>query len=83
MGNCLDSFAKSKDFRKNSKLTQIYRAKFYIAQVILALEYLHSKDIIYREYWCTVFSLKPENILIDAKGYIKLADFGLSKMEIK
>jgi serum/glucocorticoid-regulated kinase 2 len=51
------------------------RAKFYLAELILALEYLHDNNIVYRD-------LKPENILIDIEGHIKLADFGLSK-EIK
>lgn len=50
-----------------------YQAKFYAAQVALALGYLHSSRIIYRD-------LKPENILINKDGYIKLADFGLAKM---
>ena len=60
----------------------IFRAKFYSAQIILALEYLHNRDIIYREYDKIWLSLKPENILIDDVGYLRLTDFGLSKMNI-
>ena len=48
-------------------------AKFYISQVILALEYLHEKDIIHRD-------VKPENILLSGNGYVKLTDFGVSKI---
>lgn len=49
------------------------KAKFYVAQIALALGYLHGSNIIYRD-------LKPENILLDSDGYIKLADFGLAKI---
>ncbi|XP_060876150.1 cAMP-dependent protein kinase catalytic subunit beta-like [Metopolophium dirhodum] len=47
-------------------------AMFYAGQMVLALEYLHSLDIIYRD-------LKPENVLIADDGFIKLTDLGLSK----
>jgi serine/threonine protein kinase len=52
------------------------RAKFYSAELVLALEYLHRKGIIYRD-------LKPENILIGEDGHIKLTDFGISKINLK
>jgi serine/threonine protein kinase len=49
------------------------RTKFYVAQITMAIEYLHSNGIIYRD-------LKPENILLDEDGYLKITDFGASKM---
>jgi len=48
-------------------------AKFYFAEILLGLEYLHSKNVVYRD-------IKPENILIDIDGHIRIADFGLSKI---
>ncbi|XP_048257019.1 ribosomal protein S6 kinase beta-1-like isoform X1 [Haliotis cracherodii] len=50
-------------------------ACFYLAEITLAIEHLHSQGIIYRD-------LKPENILLDSQGHVKLTDFGLCKESI-
>lgn len=47
-------------------------ARFYAAEITLAFEHLHSMSIIYRD-------LKPENLLLDATGHIKITDFGFAK----
>lgn len=51
-------------------------AKFYLVEVILAVQYLHEKNILYRD-------LKPENIVIDEQGHLKITDFGLSQLNFK
>jgi serine/threonine protein kinase len=57
---------------KNEKRLTESKTRFYLAELVLAFEYMHSKNIVYRD-------LKPENVIIDIDGHIKLADFGLSK----
>lgn len=69
------------------------RARFYSAELLLALEHLHELDVVYRYdatwydhclAWYRIFSdLKPENILLDFTGHIALCDFGLCKLNMK
>ena len=48
------------------------RHRFYTAQLVMALQYMHSDNIIYR-------GVVPDNLLIDLDGYLKLVDFGFAK----
>jgi len=53
----------------------VERARFYAAELVLAIGHLHSKNIIYRD-------LKPENVVLDSAGHCILTDFGLAKQDI-
>ncbi|KAL0223757.1 hypothetical protein P9112_003147 [Eukaryota sp. TZLM1-RC] len=57
--------------RKQEKFS-LETTKFYAAQIVLALDYLHSHQICYRD-------LKPENLLLDHRGYLRICDFGFAK----
>jgi serine/threonine protein kinase len=59
---------KEKRFSEN-------RCRLYTAEIVVALDAMHSVNIIYRD-------LKPENILLDSHGHIRLTDFGLAKDNI-
>jgi tRNA A-37 threonylcarbamoyl transferase component Bud32 len=73
----LDFLAGGEMFYHLSEETKfdVEKARFYAAEIILALAHLHSKDIIYRD-------LKPENAVLDGKGHVVLTDFGLAKTQV-
>ncbi|KAL0234643.1 hypothetical protein PCE1_001679 [Barthelona sp. PCE] len=58
--------------RKAGRFTEEV-ARFFAAEIVLALEYLHSQSIVYRD-------LKPENLLLDSDGHMKICDFGFAKV---
>lgn len=53
-----------------------FAARFYVAEICLALQYLHKHGIVHRD-------IKPDNMLISASGHVKLTDFGLSRIELR
>lgn len=50
----------------------VHIANFYACEIVMALEYLHGLNIVYRD-------LKPENLLLDKDGHLKITDFGFAK----
>ena len=57
---------------RRERVFSLPRARLYAAEVLLAIEALHAQDIAYRD-------LKPENVLLDARGHACLSDFGLAR----
>ena len=69
------------DYLQHGELLNVLKAvgrmssqlvRFYAAQIVLIFEYMHGQDLIYRD-------LKPENVLLEQNGFIKLTDFGFVK----
>jgi len=52
------------------------QVQFFSAQVVSALGHLHDRLVVYRD-------LKPENVMLDSRGYVKLVDFGLAKENVR
>jgi serine/threonine protein kinase len=71
-GGELTTYINSHQFSNKSGFDELTIA-FYAAEIIVALEHIHSLGIVYRD-------MKPENILVCQDGHIKLTDFGLSKI---
>jgi serine/threonine protein kinase len=62
---------KGNKYLSNDRFSE-ERAKIYLCEIVLALEDLHKRDIIFRD-------LKPDNVVLDRQGHALLTDFGLSK----
>lgn len=60
---------------KKDRIFEEDRARMYLAEIILAIEDLHRRNIIFRD-------LKPDNIVFDADGHALITDFGLSKVGV-
>lgn len=74
---CLEYAAGGELFNiiKKEKTLPETVCRFYAAEIICGLEFLHKNGIVYRD-------LKPENVLLTTTGHIKIADFGLSKIGV-
>ena len=67
-GTNLDQYLSNRDHKQN-----LYETQFYVGSILLMLDYLQKKFIAHRD-------IKPSNIMIDNNGYLKMIDFGTSKI---
>ena len=67
-GNNLDQYLSNRQYRQNK-----YETQFYVGSILLMLDYLQKKYIAHRD-------IKPSNIMVDSNGYLKMIDFGTSKV---
>ena len=71
-----DNYLLSNIFKKKNYLfnisTNIYDIQFYLSSLVIIIEYLNKKNIIHRD-------IKPDNLMINSNGYLKIIDFGISK----
>ena len=66
---------KNKKFseEQTSKFSFKFFSEFFVACIILGLEYIHTNNIIHRD-------IKPENLVLEDKGYVRITDFGIAKL---
>ena len=72
----INGISLEQHLKKNRQINNLYNineTKFYIATLLVTIDYLHNKMIAHRD-------IKPNNIMIDGNGYLKLIDFGTSKV---